>query len=97
MLATLGWNRNVTSPARAGVWRCGMPLATVGRSLGADWLSAKFALVVLLSADNGGGFVWPGQKIAAGGGVTGSAAWVLGLSLLAVTAAVEPQAGLKPL
>lgn len=47
------WDRSVTAPAMILVWAFGLTLAFQGKWFGAPWLTAKLALVVLLSAVHG--------------------------------------------
>lgn len=53
LAAVQNWDRRVTTPAMVSAWAAGLIVAMQGHWFAAAWLSAKFAVVLALSALHG--------------------------------------------
>jgi uncharacterized membrane protein len=81
------WDQRVTTPALGVVWLLGIALVVLGGWYSAPWLWAKFTIVFVLSGLHGQQSASL-RRLLAGqlAQLPGSARWVPGLTLAAITA-----------
>lgn len=87
LAAIYRWDRRVTTPALGAVWLLGIALVVMGGWYNAPWLWAKFVIVFMLSGLHGNQSATL-RRLLAGqlAQPPGSARWVPGLTLAAITA-----------